>query len=71
MPSKPALVVVDTLRDKHGRPVRVGYRGSDVEIAVTPPSTRHDRIVFDGEGRDRFIKAFAAAEREDEAVAGG
>ena len=57
------LIIIDTLADKHGRPVRIGYRGSDVEIAVTPPIGRHDRIVFDGEQRDRFIKAWAEAER--------
>jgi hypothetical protein len=64
---KPGLVIVDTLSDKHGRPVRIGYRGSDVEIAVTPPVGRHDRIVLDGEQRNQFIKAWAEAEHQAEA----
>jgi hypothetical protein len=60
---KPELVIVDTLKDKHGRTVKVGYRGSDVEIIVTPHSGHDGRIALDGEQRDRFFKACAKAER--------
>ncbi len=60
---KPELVIVDTLKDKHNRTVKVGYRGSDVEVIVTPHSGHDGRIALDGPGRDRFIKAWATAER--------
>jgi hypothetical protein len=63
---KPELVIVDTLKDKHNRTVKVGYRGGDVEIIVTPHSGHDGRIAFDGEQRDRFMRAFAAAEQEIE-----
>ena len=59
---KPELVIVDTLKDKHGRTVKVGHRGGDVEIIVTPHSGSGGRIALDGDQRDRFIKAFAQAE---------
>ena len=59
---KPELVIVGTLKDKHGRTVKVGYRGGDVEIIVTPHSGHDGRMAFDGDGRDRFIKAWAQAE---------
>jgi hypothetical protein len=60
---KPELIIVDTLKDKHGRTVKVGYRGADVEIIVTPHSGHDGRMAFDGEHRDRFIKAWAEAEK--------
>lgn len=63
---KPEFVVVDTLKDKFGRTVKVGYRGADVEIVVTPHSGHDGRIALDGEQRDRFIKAWAKAEIEAE-----
>ena len=58
---KPELVVVDTLKDKHGRTVKVGYRGADVEIIVTPHSGHDGRIALDGEQRHRFMMAWAQA----------
>lgn len=61
---KPELVVVDTLKDKHGRTVKVGYRAGDVEVIVTPHSGHDGRMAFDGEGRARFVRAFAEAERQ-------
>lgn len=60
---KPELVIVDTLKDKHRRTVKIGHRGGDVEIIVTPHSGRDGRIALDAERRDRFIKAWADAER--------
>lgn len=66
---KPELVIVDALRDRHGRTVKAGWRGSDVEIIVTPHSGHDGRISLDGEQRDRFIKAWAEAERRAEAIA--
>ena len=66
---KPPLVVTGTLKDRRGRTVKVGHRGDDVEVIVTPHSGRDGRITLDGEQRDRFLKAFARAEmaieRED------
>lgn len=59
---KPELVIVDTIKDKHGRTVKVGHRGGDVEIVVTPHSGHDGRIALDGEQRDHFIKAWALAE---------
>lgn len=65
---KPELVIVDTLKDKHGRTVKVGYRGADVEIIVTPHSGHDGRIALDGEQRDRFLRAFAeSADDADDA----
>lgn len=61
-PRAPELIIVDKLRDKHGRTVKVGHRGADVEIIVTPHTGHDGRIALDGEGRDRFIKAWADAE---------
>jgi len=58
---KPELVIVDTFRDKHNRTVKVGHRGPDVEITVTPHSGHDGRIALDGEQRDRFLRAFAEA----------
>ena len=66
---KPELVIVDTLKDKHGRTVKVGYRAGDVEIIVTPHSGHDGRIALDGEQRDRFFRACAEAERLAEATA--
>ena len=63
---KPKLVIVDTLKDKHNRTVKVGYRGGDVEIIVTPHSGHDGRIALDGEQRDRFFRACAEAERQVE-----
>jgi hypothetical protein len=68
MASKPELVIADTLKDKHGRTVKVGHRGGDVEIIVTPHSGAGARIFLDGRGRDRFIRAWAEAERQAEVV---
>jgi hypothetical protein len=68
---KPELIIVDTLKDKHGRTVKVGYRGADVEIIVTPHSGHDGRMAFDGEQRDRFIKAWAEAEKLAEGQAPG
>jgi hypothetical protein len=67
---KPELVVVDTLKDKHGRTVKVGYRGGDVEIIVTPHSGHDGRIALDGTQRNRFVRAFAESERLAEGYAG-
>jgi hypothetical protein len=62
---KPELVIVDQLTDKQDRKVLVGYRGDDVRIAIT--SNRLTCVVdLDGEQRDRFMRAFAAAEQEIE-----
>ena len=63
---KPPLVVTGTLKDRHGRTVKVGQRGGDVEVDVTPYSRRDGRITLDGEQRDRFLEAFARAEMEIE-----
>lgn len=59
---KPELVIVGTLKDSRGRTVKVGHRGGDVEIVVTPHSGHDGRIVLDGEQRDHFIKAWVLAE---------
>lgn len=60
---KTQLVIVDTLNDKHGRTVKVGYRGGDVEIVVTPHSGHDGRMAFDAEGRARFVEAWVSAVR--------
>lgn len=65
---KPELVIVDTLKDRHGRTVKVGHRGGDVEIIVTPHSGRDGRIALDDEQRDRFMCAVAQAEMAIEAA---
>jgi hypothetical protein len=65
---KPELVIVDTLKDKHGRTVKVGHRGGDVEITVTPHSGHDGRIALDDEQRGRFIRAWALAEQIIEAA---
>jgi hypothetical protein len=63
---KPDLAVTDTLKDAQGRTVKVGHRGGNVEIIVTPHSGHDGRIALDDGGRGRFIRAFAAAELEIE-----
>ncbi|MGH9056752.1 MAG: hypothetical protein ACRDYY_12980 [Acidimicrobiales bacterium] len=63
---KPELVIVDTLKDKHNRTVKVGHRGDDVEVIVTPHSGHDGRISFDAGQRDRFIRAWAESEKQAE-----
>lgn len=65
---KPELVIVDTLTDKYGRTVKVGYRAGDVEIIVTPHSGHDGRMAFDGVGRTRFIEAWRAATLQAAAI---
>lgn len=58
------LTVVDTLKDKHNRTVKVGHRGGNVEIIVTPHSGHDGRMAFDPVGHERFMKANAEAARQ-------
>lgn len=54
--------VVGTLKDAHGRTVKVGYRGREVEIVVTPHSGHQGRIGFaTGEQHEAFATAYADA----------
>jgi hypothetical protein len=63
---KPELVITDTLKDAYGRTVKVGHRGGNLEIIVTPHSGHDGRIALDDEQREAFIKAWAQAETEIE-----
>jgi len=60
------LIITGTLKDAYGRTVKVGYRGGNAEIVVTPHSGHDGRIALDGRGRDEFLKALARAEMEIE-----
>lgn len=56
------FTVVDTLKDAKGRTVKVGYRGREVEIVVTPHSGHQGRIAFDThEQHERFAAAYGTA----------
>lgn len=54
--------------DTRGKAWTVGYCGPHVLLAVDPTAVV---LEFDGEKRDQFMTAFAEAERQAEAVAGG
>ena len=59
-----AYARVDHGTDLRGMRWAVGTRGLNVEVTVDPKSSF---LRLDGDGRDRFIKAFAEAERQAEA----
>jgi hypothetical protein len=57
------LQVIHTMKDAHGRTVKVGVRGDRAEIVVTPHSGHDGRIHIGPDQQDEFMRAVMEAFR--------
>jgi hypothetical protein len=55
------LQVIGTMKDAHGRTVKIGVRGGRVEVVITPHSGHDGRMGLDAVKQEEFAQHYIAA----------